>query len=1181
MLSFHHGMRCHDIQVKLGLALLVVALSGAAAAQAKPVAVWRLNCGGPAMPAVYGPAFSGDQPYTAATHAGFVGGAANTWEVGNDLGALNDINHAQHGTARLGWTAYRFDVPNGEYLLRLHFAEIDKQVQGPGLRVFGVNVEGQPLLANFDVAAQYGVRFAAELVVQVHVADGHLDVEATGGSPAILNAVEVWTLPASVPAPAVTHLAAKDGYGRTIVSWDSARDPGVVGFLVERAPSAAGPWTQVATLRAAPSRFLDEVAPQGVPLWYRVRALGLGLSAPPTQGAPSVAGPAESHPPQDSALPVFELTIDLADIQLLDQMVLVDEEFEVPAVFTHEGRSQAVTVRYRGGGSLLASKKSWKIDFPDDALFEGRLKLNLKATFNDESLSIEPLAHDLFEFVGHEVTHQRRVHLEVNGVYKGVFNDIEQVDERYLAARDRDPGGSLYKAGENAIFQVLPTLEDYQATYEKKTNEATGYDDLVALIELLNDPDATILQLADVFDVEAYLSYVSVVGWDADSDQLSRNFYLLHDLSLGRWEWVTWDNDRAMNFPEAPMDGGTSTCEVCGGLNHLKNFVLSDPGMRWRYSEKLKALMASAASPAAMDAAIDAKHVELLADAHADTAKWGWERDALFDAAPGVLSDFVPARNAYILSELASYQPAQPPTAIWINELLADNVASATDEAGQHEDWVELYNADATPHDVGGLYLTDDLSDPTQWRLPDGTIVPGHGHLLVWCDDDAGDGPLHASFKLSAEGEELALVAADGATLLDVFDWRPQLPDVSIGRTTDGAPFFRLLPTPTPGAANTTVGNLPPLVTWVEHVPTLPLPNQPVTISAQVLDDEPPLAVTLWWRIGAAGAFSAVAMSPLEAHRWEATLSAQPAGTTVQYYLAAQDGLGAQVLEPTDAPSSLFTYTVVLPPPGALRINELMADNVSTLTDEAGSFEDWVEIANDSDVVRDLSGMVLSDDDGALKWEFPAGTLIGPHATLLVWCDEDPLDGPLHAAFKLSKSGESVVLFDTADNDHALLDLVAFGPQLSDVSTGLLPDGHGARVCLLDSSPGAPNVPAPGATRRYDALVPAATTSALSATSAPLPGQLYTLHVQGAPGSASGLLVIGLGTLHVNFGVSGVLLLNPLLSALLPFTTLPDGSATTGFKLPGNPALAGQMFEVQVYVAGSGLSNAVAGTIGS
>src|SRR6185503_7891001 len=114
-----------------------------------------------------------------------------------------------------------------------------------------------------------------------------LDVEVVpGGSPAILNAVEVWTLPASVPAPPVAHLSAKDGYGRTIVSWDSAREPGVVGFLVERAPSASGPWTAVATLWAAPSRFFDDGAPQGVPLWYRVRALGAGLGVPPTQGAP-------------------------------------------------------------------------------------------------------------------------------------------------------------------------------------------------------------------------------------------------------------------------------------------------------------------------------------------------------------------------------------------------------------------------------------------------------------------------------------------------------------------------------------------------------------------------------------------------------------------------------------------------------------------------------------------------------------------------------------------------------------------------------------------------------------------------------------------------------------------------------------------------------------------------------
>jgi hypothetical protein len=198
-----------------------------------------------------------------------------------------------------------------------------------------------------------------------------------------------------------------------------------------------------------------------------------------------------------------------------------------------------------------------------------------------------------------------------------------------------------------------------------------------------------------------------------------------------------------------------------------------------------------------------------------------------------------------------------------------------------------------------------------------------------------------------------------------------------------------------------------------------------------------------------------------------------------------------------------------------------------------------------------------------------------------VWCDEDPQDGPLHAAFKLSKSGESVVLFDTEANDHALLDLLAFGPQLSDVSTGLLPDGHGTRVSLLDPTPGTANVPAPGATRRYDALLPAATASALSAASAPLTGQFYTLQLQGAPGSASGLLAIGLGTLHIDLGALGVLLLNPLLPITLPFATQPDGSATLALKIPGNPALSGLLFEVQAYVAGGGLSNAVAATIGS
>jgi len=55
-----------------------------------------------------------------------------------------------------------------------------------------------------------------------------------------------------------------------------------------------------------------------------------------------------------------------------------------------------------------------------------------------------------------------------------------------------------------------------------------------------------------------------------------------------------------------------------------------------------------------------------------------------------------------------------------INELMADNTSSLEDpcEPGQYPDWIELYNGSSGPVTLNGMYLTDDINDPTKWQIP-------------------------------------------------------------------------------------------------------------------------------------------------------------------------------------------------------------------------------------------------------------------------------------------------------------------------------------------------------------------------------------------------------------------------------------------------------------------------------
>lgn len=140
-------------------------------------------------------------------------------------------------------------------------------------------------------------------------------------------------------------------------------------------------------------------------------------------------------------------------------------------------------------------------------------------------------------------------------------------------------------------------------------------------------------------------------------------------------------------------------------------------------------------------------------------------------------------------------------------------------------------------------------------------------------------------------------------------------------------------------------------------------------------------------------------------------------------------------------------------------INELMADNDSIHADPQGDYDDWLELYNLSDTAVTLTGMYLSDkEDELTQWEFPENTEIPANGYLVVWLDDDvdAAEG-LHASFKLSKNGETVILVGTDAHGNRVLDKVTFEAQETDSAYGRLPDGTG-NFQVVQATPGAPNM---------------------------------------------------------------------------------------------------------------------------
>ena len=143
---------------------------------------------------------------------------------------------------------------------------------------------------------------------------------------------------------------------------------------------------------------------------------------------------------------------------------------------------------------------------------------------------------------------------------------------------------------------------------------------------------------------------------------------------------------------------------------------------------------------------------------------------------------------------------------IMINEISGSN-SIYVNEYAKKNDWVELYNSTNKPIDVEGMFLTDDLLNPTKYTISKKqtnavTVIPAHGYMLIWCDKlETTDNGLHASFKIDGDGGVIALTAADEAWA-DTLHYGSHDGNTTVGRYPDGTKDVFLFDIPTIGKSN-------------------------------------------------------------------------------------------------------------------------------------------------------------------------------------------------------------------------------------------------------------------------------------------------------------------------------------------------------------------------------------------
>ena len=149
---------------------------------------------------------------------------------------------------------------------------------------------------------------------------------------------------------------------------------------------------------------------------------------------------------------------------------------------------------------------------------------------------------------------------------------------------------------------------------------------------------------------------------------------------------------------------------------------------------------------------------------------------------------------------------------------------------------------------------------------------------------------------------------------------------------------------------------------------------------------------------------------------------------------------------PTPAAPNLITGT--LEPYPLLWLSEVQPRNVSTLADNAGDFDPWIELHNGGSTNLTLDNFTLSDSYADLgKWTFPPGINLAPGQFLLVWADAEPGETAgtnLHANFRLNPTNGSVALSRVVNGSAQLIDYLNYAGVGADDSFGAWPLDQGS-----------------------------------------------------------------------------------------------------------------------------------------
>ncbi|NOT61881.1 MAG: hypothetical protein HOP19_16830, partial [Acidobacteria bacterium] len=473
-----------------------------------------------------------------------------------------------------------------------------------------------------------------------------------------------------------------------------------------------------------------------------------------------------------------------------------------------------VGCRFKGNSSFMRNgiKRPFKFDFNEfvpGTNFLGMSKLN----FQTNDLSPDFMREKLFsDFIGKFIPSLRMVHvrLYVNDAYYGLYTAMEQPDKNMMESRfGRNEDGNLWEG--NEILGGMPGGQPparpdltwrgadptpYRTIYELETNvEGNDYSQLIQFLDVLNNTPTAELpaKFEAIADVEELLTYMALNHLFVNLDSYVNDageYYLYNRSRDGKFIAVAWDHNESFGTtgdgtPRLPNPAMMDLFWLPANATTTNQRPLAQklwdvPAYRRHYLRIMAKLLREGFNTETFTprvtqlANLIREHV--IADPNKVTTNAQFETNlneqVTGPTLPGPgggmgglpilgLNQFIRERYNFVRPFLN--QQALP-SDVRLNELVVVNNGVYKDAAGDADPWVEIYNQGPGPVAIGNFYLTDDVAAPTKFKLPTKTLADGE-YLIVWLDNETGEGDTHANFTPLVAGGKLFLFS--GSTQLD------------------------------------------------------------------------------------------------------------------------------------------------------------------------------------------------------------------------------------------------------------------------------------------------------------------------------------------------------------------------------------------------------------------------------